>query len=63
MEWAGQPDFSYRHEWEEGDFVIWNNCGVMHRVVPYDADCGRTMHRTTIMGDDRLGHPLAAVNP
>jgi alpha-ketoglutarate-dependent taurine dioxygenase len=63
MEWAGQPDFSYRHEWEEGDFVIWNNCGVMHRVVPYDADCGRTMHRTTIMGDDRLGHPLAAFNP
>jgi alpha-ketoglutarate-dependent taurine dioxygenase len=62
MEWAAQPDFSYRHEWEEGDFVIWNNCGVMHRVVPYDADCGRTMHRTTIMGDDRLGRPLAAVH-
>jgi alpha-ketoglutarate-dependent taurine dioxygenase len=63
MEWAGQPDFSYRHEWQEGDFVIWNNCGVMHRVVPYDADCGRTMHRTTIMGDDRLGRALSTVNP
>jgi len=31
---------------------------VMHRVVPYDDDCGRTMHRTTIMGTERLGHPL-----
>jgi alpha-ketoglutarate-dependent taurine dioxygenase len=63
IEWAGQPDFSYRHEWQLGDFVIWNNCGVMHRVVPYDANCGRTMHRTTIMGDTRLGHPLADVQP
>ncbi|MET0588380.1 MAG: TauD/TfdA family dioxygenase [Novosphingobium sp.] len=58
-ELAAQPDFSYRHEWQEGDFVIWNNCGVMHRVVPYDEDCGRTMHRTTIMGTERLGGPLA----
>jgi alpha-ketoglutarate-dependent taurine dioxygenase len=63
MEWAGQPDFSYRHEWQEGDFVVWNNCGVMHRVVPYDEDSGRSMHRTTIMGDQRLGRPLADVNP
>lgn len=57
-EWAAQPAYSYRHEWQEGDFVIWNNCGVMHRVVPYDEDCGRTMHRTTIMGQERLGRPL-----
>jgi len=58
-EWAAQPDFTYRHEWQEGDFVIWNNCGVLHRVVPYDDDCGRMMHRTTIMGTERLGRPLA----
>lgn len=62
-ELAAQPDFSYRHEWREGDFVIWNNCGVMHRVVPYDEDCGRTMHRTTIMGTERLGGPLAVQLP
>lgn len=61
QEWAAQPDLSYRHEWEEGDFVVWNNCGVMHRVVPYDESCGRTMHRTTIMGAERLGVPLASV--
>ena len=58
QEWAAQPDFSYRHEWQEGDFVVWNNCGVMHRVVPYAADTGRSMHRTTIFGDQRLGRPL-----
>jgi alpha-ketoglutarate-dependent taurine dioxygenase len=54
QEWAAQPAFSYRHEWSEGDLVIWDNWGVMHRVVPYDEDCGRRMHRTTIMGDERV---------
>ena len=57
-EWCAQPKFTYRHEWQDGDFVIWNNCGVMHRVVPYPANCGRMMHRTTIMGSERLGAPL-----
>lgn len=57
-EWAAQPDFTYSHEWQDGDFVIWNNCGLMHRVVPYEANSGRMMHRTTIMGSERLGVPL-----
>jgi alpha-ketoglutarate-dependent taurine dioxygenase len=55
---ASQPQFIYRHEWQLGDFVVWNNHGVMHRVVPYEDDTGRSMHRTTIAGDQRLGHPL-----
>ena len=58
MEWAAQPDFFYSHDWELGDFVIWNNCGVMHRVVPYAEDSGRNMHRTSIAGNQHLGRPL-----
>ena len=54
QEWAAQPAFSYRHEWQEGDLVIWDNCGCMHRVVPYDENSGRRMHRTTIMGEERV---------
>jgi alpha-ketoglutarate-dependent taurine dioxygenase len=54
QEWAAQPDFSYRHEWSEGDLVIWDNCGLMHRVVPYDENSGRKMKRTTIMGEERV---------
>ena len=57
-EWCAQKQFTYSHEWQDGDFVIWNNCGVMHRVVPYDDASGRMMHRTTIMGSERLGHPV-----
>jgi alpha-ketoglutarate-dependent taurine dioxygenase len=49
QQWASQPDFVYRHNWTPGDLVIWNNQGLMHRVVPY-TDEGRVMHRTTIAG-------------
>jgi alpha-ketoglutarate-dependent taurine dioxygenase len=54
QEWAAQPAFSYRHQWQEGDLVIWDNCGCMHRVVPYDENSGRRMHRSTIMGEERV---------
>jgi alpha-ketoglutarate-dependent taurine dioxygenase len=54
QEWAAQPAFSYRHEWQPGDLVIWDNCGCMHRVVPYDENSGRRMHRTTIAGEERV---------
>jgi len=54
QEWAAQPAFTYRHEWQEGDLAIWDNCGCMHRVVPYDENSGRRMHRTTIMGEERV---------
>lgn len=55
MQWAAQPDFVYRHQWTVGDMVIWDNEGLMHRVVPY-TDEGRTMHRTTIAGHNKPGH-------
>ncbi|RYH12778.1 MAG: TauD/TfdA family dioxygenase, partial [Alphaproteobacteria bacterium] len=50
LDWTVQPDFRYRHEWQEGDLVIWNNTSALHRVVPYDGKSGRTMHRTTLAG-------------
>jgi alpha-ketoglutarate-dependent taurine dioxygenase len=48
LEWTVQPAFTYRHQWEEGDLLIWNNHGVAHRVLPYDVASGRSMHRTSI---------------
>jgi alpha-ketoglutarate-dependent taurine dioxygenase len=56
MQWAAQPDFVYRHDWKVGDMVLWDNEGLMHRVVPY-TDEGRVMHRTTIAGHNKPGHP------
>ena len=54
VEWAAQPDFSYRHHWQDGDFVIWDNCGALHRVLPYDRESGRTMHRTALAGTEAV---------
>lgn len=54
VEWAAQPDFSYQHDWQEGDLVIWDNTGTLHRVRPYDRDSGRTMHRTTLAGTEAV---------
>lgn len=49
-----RPENVYRHEWQYGDLIIWNNCGVMHRVIPYAADSGRLMHRTTLHGVEKI---------
>jgi alpha-ketoglutarate-dependent taurine dioxygenase len=54
MEWTAQPNFTYIHKWQQGDLVIWNNYGVMHRVTPYPEDCGRQMHRTTLEATEYL---------
>jgi len=51
---ATRPDRVYRHRWEVGDMVIWDNRGVLHRVCPYDGASGRDMHRTTLTGDEPI---------
>jgi alpha-ketoglutarate-dependent taurine dioxygenase len=48
------PERVYRHEWEVGDLVIWDNRGVLHRACRYDASSARDMHRTTIAGDEPI---------
>ncbi|HKY14278.1 MAG TPA: TauD/TfdA family dioxygenase [Microthrixaceae bacterium] len=51
---ATTPDRVYRHEWQVGDVVIWDNRGVLHRAAPYDPDSPRDMHRTTFAGDEAI---------
>ena len=51
---ATRREIVYRHEWTLGDLLMWDNCGVMHRVIPYDQDSGRLMHRTTLYGIERI---------
>jgi alpha-ketoglutarate-dependent taurine dioxygenase len=54
LERSTRPDLVYRHEWEVGDLVIWDNRGVLHRACRYDASSPRDMHRTTIAGDEPI---------
>lgn len=51
-DYATQPQFTYRHKWQVGDMVIWDNTGTMHKATPYPLDSGRMMHRTKIEGEE-----------
>ncbi|KUI04835.1 TauD/TfdA family dioxygenase [Mycobacterium sp. IS-3022] len=53
-DWATQPQYVYRHEWQVGDLLIWDNTGTMHRALPYAVDSGRLMHRTILAGEEPL---------
>ena len=58
-DFSTQPQFTYRHEWRDGDMVMFDNICVMHQAMPYDlANTRRLLHRTTVAGDA----PLAGVN-
>jgi alpha-ketoglutarate-dependent taurine dioxygenase len=54
MRWATQPQYVYHHRWQMNDLLIWDNTGTMHRVLPYDLDCGRRLHRFTINGEESV---------
>ena len=50
LEWSTQPRFRYTHEWREGDLVVWDNTGLLHRALPYSVESQRTLQRTTVHG-------------
>lgn len=46
------PDVTYRHRWQAGDMVMWDNRSVMHYAIHDHGDeTPRTLHRITITGD------------
>jgi alpha-ketoglutarate-dependent taurine dioxygenase len=49
---ATTPDRVYRHHWDVGDSVIWDNRGLLHRVTAFDTDKPREMLRTTVLGQE-----------
>jgi taurine dioxygenase len=57
---AEAPRFHYRHEWREGDLVIWDNRWLNHRVRAYPSHDIRRRHRVTIAGDRPFYLPAAA---
>ena len=51
FEHGARPDFAYRHQWQPGDVVMWDNRCTLHYAVHDHGDAPRVMHRTTIAGD------------
>ena len=54
LAWSTQDRFTYRHQWRDGDLVIFNNPALLHRSYPYDDAAGRVMHRTTLKGREAI---------
>jgi len=47
-----RPEFVYRHRWQPGDLLIWDNCTVQHMAVQdYSLPLRRLMHRTTFAAE------------
>jgi alpha-ketoglutarate-dependent taurine dioxygenase len=54
MHHATQDKYVYRHKWQIGDLVMWDNTGAMHRVLPFDKESGREFHRCTLNGEEPI---------
>ncbi len=47
LEHATQPQFVYRHQWQVGDLVIWDNRATVHRGRRFDLAERRELRRTS----------------
>lgn len=46
-----QEKFKYRHSWQVGDVLMWDNYAVQHRAIKdFELPLRRVMHRTTVTG-------------
>jgi taurine dioxygenase len=45
-----KPEFQYRHNWRQGDLVMWDDCSTQHKATfDYALPLRRRMHRTTVI--------------
>jgi len=49
----------YRHEWQPGDLVVWDNRSVLHRGRPWDVSELRHLVHSRVAGDPRHESALA----
>ena len=46
-----KPEFVYRHQWQVGDLVMWDNCSTLHcAVADYSPSERRHLQKTTVKG-------------
>jgi len=48
------PSFVYRHKWQKGDLLLWDNCSTLHCAIADYLPLPRLMERTTIVGTERV---------
>lgn len=47
----GRAEHTYRHRWQPGDLIMWDNRCTQHAVVGDTGGAERVLHRITIAGD------------
>jgi len=52
LERATQREFVYRHDWQVGDFLIWDNRCTLHRGLRYDLTQRRELRRVSTFDMD-----------
>lgn len=50
-----QPEFQFRHRWNAGDLLMWDNRVTQHYAVSDYLPQYRRMHRVTVINDRRCG--------
>lgn len=49
---AVQDDWTYHHQWQPGDVLLWDNRCLMHRATEWPMDQPRVMWHSRIAGDE-----------
>jgi taurine dioxygenase len=49
--YAARDEIVWRHQWQVGDVVLWDNRCTMHRRDPFAPNTRRVLHRTQIKGE------------
>ena len=60
LEHATQREFVYRHEWQVGDLVMWDNTATLHRGRHFDVTQRRELRRATTEEVTMSAEALAA---
>jgi taurine dioxygenase len=51
---ATQPKYTWSHQWQPGDLLMWQNLWILHRRDGFEETARRILHRTQIKGDEAI---------
>ena len=63
MEDACQPPRVYKHAWQVGDIVVWDNRCLMHRACRFDSSFPRALRATRISGEPETELAATVADP